>query len=133
MILQFGGICHDNCVAFDRNFCCNENFEDQDENALSVSRHFLGCLKLATGELAKNTCAVVTAVSLSACVARSVCIVVLKPFGRIPSWQHVKRAPRPDCCTKLSRANCPHKLTETAGPLARRKAASRGSNCTHAS
>jgi hypothetical protein len=30
------------------------------------------------------------------------------------------------------RANCPHKLTKTAAPLARRRAASGGSNCTRA-
>jgi hypothetical protein len=29
-------------------------------------------------------------------------------------------------------ANCPHKLTKTAGPLARRSAASGGANCTRA-
>jgi len=29
--------------------------------------------------------------------------------------------------------NCPHKLTKTAGPVARRRAASGGANCTRAS
>ena len=29
--------------------------------------------------------------------------------------------------------NCPHKLTKTAGPLARRRAASGGANCSFAS
>jgi hypothetical protein len=33
----------------------------------------------------------------------------------------------------VASANCPHKLTKTAGPLARRRAASSDSNCTRAS
>jgi hypothetical protein len=33
----------------------------------------------------------------------------------------------------MSQPNCPHKLTKTAGPLARRRAASGDSNCTSAS
>jgi len=35
--------------------------------------------------------------------------------------------------SESTRPNCPHKLTKTAGPLARRRAASGGSNCTRAS